>query len=334
VQIGAILTLAARTEDDIDSVESSISANRRRKRFTAIPDAKLDVLGQSLLDRTFAKLEAAGIEAASVIPEGSTLNQLLPAKPILQNDFTSAWEKSVARIINQGVDTLLLLRTSTYSDLDYEELFSFHAQRRAALTRVYSSDQSVDVAVVDANFLRNSGDGYRKALSALIPQQEHFFYHGYVNRLRKSTDFRRLVEDALNGKCNLRPAGSQVAEGIWFGPGAEVDDSAQITGPAFIGANTRIAACANISGATAIERDCEIDCSTSVDESWILQETYVGLGLNVRRSIVSNQKMFHLDRKTELPISDPRLIRATKSFSLFGAGSMLLNRLSTGTQSY
>ena len=331
MKIGAILTLAGRTGDDTDSVESSISNNRRRKRFTAIPDAKLDILGQSLLDRTFAKLESLGIKSVSVIPEGSTLNQLLPARPVIQNDFTSAWEKSVSRILSQGIDTLLLLRTSTYSDLDYEELFSFHAQRRTALTQVYSADQSIDVAVVNADLLRNSGDGYRKALSTLIPQQERFFFHGYVNRLRKSKDFRRLVEDALNAKCNLRPVGSQVADGIWLGPGAEVDESAQITGPAFIGAGTRIAACVNISGATAIERDCEIDCSTTVSESWILQETYVGLGLNVRRSIVSNQKMFHLDRKTELPISDPRLIRATKSFSFAAAGSMLLNRIPMGS---
>lgn len=331
MQIGAILTLAGRTGNETDSV---ISANRRRTRFTSIPDAKLDILGQSLLDRTLGKLRNAGIASTVVIPEGSTLNQLLPSRPIIQNEFTSAWEKSVSRILNQGIDTVLLLRTSTYNELDFAELFSFHAERRAALTQVYAADQSLDAAVVDANYLRDCGDGHRKALSALIPRQEHFLYHGYVNRLRKSKDFRGLVEDALTGKCDLRPIGNEVADGIWLGPGAQVDDSAQISGPAFIGANTRIAASAIISGATAIERDCEIDCSTTVDESWILQETYVGLGLNVRRSIVSSQKMFHLDRKTELPISDPRLIRTTKSFSLAGAGSMLLNRLPMGTQSY
>jgi NDP-sugar pyrophosphorylase family protein len=129
----------------------------------------------------------------------------------------------------------------------------------------------------------------------------------------------------------LRPVGTEVGEGIWFGHGAEVDDSCVISGPAFIGSNTRIAACTSISGGSAVERNCEIDCGTTVDQSWILQETYVGLGLTVRGSIVSNQKMFNLERKTELSINDPRLIRATKPFSLYEAGSMLLNKLQLST---
>jgi NDP-sugar pyrophosphorylase family protein len=187
------------------------------------------------------------------------------------------------------------------------------------------------VAVVNANLLRDSANAYRTTLSNLIPDQEHFYYHGYINRLRKPKDFRLLTEDALTGKCNLRPIGTEVGDGIWFGAGAEVDDSCVISGPAFIGSGTRLAACTSIGGGSAVERNCEIDCGTTVDQSWILQETYVGLGLTVRSSIVSNQKMFNLDRKTELAINDPRLIRATKSFSLAGAGSMLLNKLQLST---
>jgi len=132
-----------------------------------------------------------------------------------------------------------------------------------------------------------------------------------VNRLRKPQDFHRLTEDALSGKCDLRPTGTEVGDGIWFGAGAEVDDSCVIDGPAFVGAATHVAACCTISGGSAIERNCEIDFGTTVEQSWILQETYVGLSLSVRRSIVSNQKIFHLDRKAEIAITDSRLIRAT-----------------------
>ena len=284
MQIAAILTLAARTASDAGSTEPSRGENRRRKRFlTNVPDAKLEVLGKSLLDRNISRLRQAGVECTSVIPEGSALTQLLPNRSSASNDFISAWEKAIGECVQQGVDTLI--------------------------------------------FLRESDSAYRTTLSNLIPDQEHFYYQGYTNRLRKPQDFRLLVEDALTGKCNLRPVGTEVGDGIWFGAGADVDDTCTISGPAFIGAGTRIAACTSISGGSAIERDCEIDCGTTVDGSWILQETYVGFGLNVRRSIVSNQKMFNLDRKTELAINDPRLIRATKSFSLSGAGSMLLNKL-------
>ena len=224
-------------------------------------------------------------------------------------------------------DTLLLVRTGGYSDLAFEELLRFHGERGAALTQAYAADGSLDMAVVNTNFLRDVDGAYRKTLSGLISDQERFFYRGYVNRLCRPQDFHRLTEDALSGKCDLRPVGTEVGPGIWFGSGAEVDESCAIDGPAFVGAGTRIAACCNISGGSAIERDCEIDCGTTVEQSWILQETYVGLGLNVRRSIVSNQRMFHLDRKTEIAISDPRLIRATKSLPFARAGAALLNKL-------
>ncbi len=328
VQIAAILTLAARTGSEADSVEPARGENRRRKRFLSnIPDAKLEVLGKSLLDRSISRLREAGIESTSTIPEGSALTQLLPTRSATPNDFISTWENAIREYVRQGVDTLVLLRTSTYTDLDYEELLRFHSEQRAGLTQVYSADSSVDVAVVNANLLRESDHAYRTTLSNLIPDQEHFYYQGYVNRLRKPKDFRRLIEDGLTGKCNLRPVGTEVGDGIWFGAGVEVDDSCVISGPAFIGSETRLAACTSITGGSAVERNCEIDCGTTVDQSWILQETYVGVGLTVRGSIVSNQKMFNLERKTELPITDPRLIRATKSFSLYGAGAMLLSKL-------
>ena len=328
MQIGAILTLAARTGSETGSSDSSIGENRRRKRFlTNVPDAKLEILGKSLLDRNISRLREAGIESTSVIPEGSALSQLLPTRSAASNDFISAWELAVGEYVRQGVDTLVLLRTSTYTDLDYEELLRFHSERRAGLTQVYGADSSLDVAVVNANSLRESDNAYRTTLSNLIPNQEHFYYQGYVNWLRKPQDFRRLTEDALTGKCNLRPVGNQVGDGIWFGAGVQVDDTCVISGPAFIGAGARLASCTSLSGGSVVERNCEIDCGTTVEQSWILQETYIGLGLSVRHSIVSNQKMFNLDRKTELTIHDPRLIRATKSLSLYGAGSMLLNKL-------
>lgn len=328
MQIAAILTLAARTGSEADSIEPSRGENRRRKRFlTNVPDAKLEVLGKSLLDRSISRLKQAGVESTSVIPEGSALTQLLPARSANSNDFISAWEKAIGEYVRQGVDTLLLLRTNAYTDLDYEELLRFHSERRAGLTQVYSAESSIDVAVVNANVLRESEHAYRTTLSNLISDQEHFYYHGYINRLRKPKDFRRLIEDGLSGKCSLRPIGTEVGEGIWLGAGAEVDDSCVMTGPTFIGSGTRVAACTSISGGSAVERNCEIDCGTTVDQSRILQETYVGVGLTVRGSIVSNQKMVNLERKTELAINDPRLIRATKSFSLHGAGSMLLSKL-------
>lgn len=322
MQIGAILTLAASSGNEADSRESLKDGSRRRRQFiNNIPNARLELLGKSLADRTAAKLRQAGVETMTLVPEGPTLTQLLPARSFVSNDSVATWERAVSESVRQGIQTLLVLRMGGYNDLDFEELLRFHGEHGATLTQVYAPDGSLDIAVVDASSLRNVDGAYRKTLSGLIPQQERYFYEGYVNRLRKPQDFHQLTEDALSGRCDLRPAGTEAGEGIWFGAGAEVDDSCVIDGPVFVGAGTRVAACCTLSGGSVIERDCEIDCGTTVEQAWILQGTYVGLSLSVRRSIVSNQKMFHLDRKAEIAITDSRLIRATRSVAFVQSGA-------------
>lgn len=321
MQIGSILTLAGTGESDVTLAEAP--ARRSRKFLTGVPDPRLDVLGKSLLDRAVDRMVAAGTKAPVVISEGGTATHVLPPRSMKSGNFIGAWENAVAEWVQQGVELLVLGRTSAYSDLDYEELVRFHKERKAPLTQVYAPDGPLDVAVVDAAYLRgsasNADSAYRKLLSGLIPEQERFFYRGYVNRLRKPTDFCKLIEDALHGRCELRAACTEVAPGVWYGTGAEVDDSCQVIGPAFIGAGTRIAACCTISGGSVIERNCEIDYGTTVEQAWVLPNTYVGVGLDVRRCIVGNNRMFHLDRKVEIGISDRHLIWQRKP-TLSGIG--------------
>ncbi len=322
MQIGAILTLAGTSGTEAESRELSKDDSRKRRQFLSnVPNAGLELLGTSLVDQTAAKLRAAEVTPTLVIPNGPALAQLLPSRSFLSTDSVARWERAVSGLLAQGLETLLLIRVGVYSDLDFEELLRFHHDREAQLTQVYAPDGSLDIAVVDAKSLRNVDGAYRKTLSALVSRQERFLYEGYLNRLRKPQDFRRLTEDALSGKCDLRPAGTEVGDGIWLGAGAKVDDSTVINGPVFVGARTRIAACCTIDAGSVIERDCEIDCGTTIEQSWILQETYVGLGLSVRHSIVSNQKMFHLDRKAEIAITDSRLIRATRSLPFAQSGA-------------
>ena len=341
MQIGAILTLAASNSNESGTHESLNDGARKRRQFLSnVPNPKLDLLGKSLLDRTADKLRQSGVKTTTVIAEGPTLTQL--ARSFVSSDAGATWDRAVAESVREGVQTLILLRAGAYTDLDFEEVLPFHGEQRATLTQVYAPDGSLDIAVVDAKShaggFAHAGQDERgcptrsfahddraarklaQTLGALIPKQERFLYDGYVNRLRKPQDFRRLTEDALCGKCRLRPAGSEVGDGVWLGAGAQIDESCVIEGPVYIGAGTRIGAGCTIIGGSAIERDCEIDFGTTVEQSWILQQTYIGLSLTVRHSIVSNQKMFHLDRKAEIAITDSSLIRATKSLAFTQQG--------------
>jgi hypothetical protein len=323
MQIGAILMLSGAEDSAYPSV---LDCLRFKKHATSLLPATANILGRNLIERTIVRLRDAGIDSAITIPNSPAWEKLWPAGPLASDGSISAWKKAVARWDRQGADALVLLRPNFYSDLDFAELVRFHVERNAAMTQVYAAGGLADVAIVNMQILRDRCGQYPSARSQSLPRKELFYYRGYLNRLRKPADFARLVEDALFGRCRLRPLGTEVASGIWFGDGAEVDRSCVIASPSFIGKGTRIAVCGRVGPGSAIEDNCEIDAGTSVSESWILPGTYVGLGLNVRRSIVGPQRIFHLDRETEVAVSDRRLIGATQSLPLLKAAAGLRSR--------
>ena len=308
MQIAAILTVTAE-----ESPRRAFSFVGRNAPGTSRSFAKVDVLGANLLDRTLAKLRALGTLPPKVLSGRNVSDHVLPSRSVRSGSFIDAWEKAVSEYVNTGVEMILLVRVGTYADVDYRELIHFHREADSPLTHVYSGDNSLDIAVVNAALLRNTDDLVRRALSHLIPQQKRFRYQGYVNRLRNREDLHRLMQDGLRGQCHLRPVGAETRPGVWSGEGSEIDSSVVIQGPAFVGADSKIASGCRIAGISSIERDCEVDCGTMIDSSLVLQGTYVGMALDVKNSIVGNGKIFNLERNVEVSVSDARLIgRNTK----------------------
>ena len=330
MQIGAILTLAGGPHSDAPLAGALFrrKSDQTRHLTAAATKAQIDILGRNLRKRCIAKLITLGITGADrikVIQEGSASSSVLPARSAKPSVFINAWEDAVHEFVRQRLDLVLLLRVNAYADLDFEELIRFHLEGGGDLTQTYGPDGSLDVAVVSTAALHQPEGNYRKLLSTFIPEQQRFFHDGYINRLNKPQDFRKLVEDGLTGQCELRPLGTETAEDVWCGPGAQIDSSVLIHGPAFIGAESRIDAGCVITGASSIEGGCHVDCGTTVDQSWLLHGAYVGVGLHVRRSIVNRNQLFHLDRNLEIAVSDPRLIGAN-SVSLLSASTRLFSK--------
>ena len=289
------------------SEEDTFSSSSRAAQILACSSVLVDVLGKSIFDRTVSTLQKFASVRPSMVTEGTSTGHFLPAQTRRRTSFISAWEESVAEYVRNGVDHLLLLRVSAYHELDYRQLLQFHLETNSALTQAYAPDGSLEIALVRTAQLRNA-DSCLAGVSSLIPGQHRFLFSGYVNRLRGAHDLYRLVSDGLHGACALAPAGVEVGERVWAGAGAEIDASATVAAPAFIGAGSRVAACSTIAETTSVERNCEIDCGTTVRQSWVLPNTYVGMALTVRRSVVSNRKLFHMDRKVAITCGDPRLV--------------------------
>lgn len=305
MRIGAILTLASgQGESDARDTEASRQRVDRTK-----PLVKLDVLGASVLQRTLEKLRFVDALPVRVLTESKGTSQFLPVRSARSTAFVEAWEKAVAELVEGGVDVLFLGRLGAYTDLDFAEILQFHNETESALTQVYSSDGSLDMALVNARLMRDGhAGGYRRTLSTLIQREKRFLYSGYVNPLRSLRDLHQLMRDGLNGVCELRPGGREMSPGVWFAEGAQVDSTATLAGPAYVGEGARVSAGCIIAGPSSIERDCAVDCGTTVRGSLVLQGTYVGLALDLNRVVAGDDVLFHIDRNIEIGIHDARLI--------------------------
>src|ERR1700758_31948 len=232
VRIAAILSLSeGKQGEEFISPAKSGCHPARLAALGGTSFAQFDILGQSLLDRTLARIEQLGAVPRTIISQAKS-TELIPVRSGAPKSFATAWEKAVAKYVSEGIDHLLLVRVGAYADIDFAQFLKFHLEVNSPITQLYADEIRLDVALLDASRLRNAEGTYRQRVRALIPQQRRLDHQGYVNRLASPVDFHTLVEDGLRGRCGLRPIGQEMRQWVWQGRDAEIDSSAVISGPA------------------------------------------------------------------------------------------------------
>lgn len=103
--------------------------------------------------------------------------------------------------------------------------------------------------------------------------------------------------------------GEQVRPGIWADDGVEIQKGARIVAPAYLGRRCTIGKTALVTRFSNIERDSHIDYGTVIENSSILPNTYIGVWLDVRHSVVHGNKLLNLERDVLVEVCDSRLLR-------------------------
>jgi NDP-sugar pyrophosphorylase family protein len=202
------------------------------------------------------------------------------------------------------------VRARAYIDLDLRDLLQFHREQAQVITRVFDADEDpLDVWVVDPSRIQDGTD-LLTALKAATPAR--YFARGYVNRLTGPADLRRLVVDGLTSKCRLRSQGTESRPGVWMDEGAQIHRDARIVAPVFIGRGARVSEQCLVTRCSSIESNSHIDYGTVVEDSSILPNSYVGIGLDLSHSIVDGNNLLNLERGVTLEIADPCVIRQNK----------------------
>lgn len=253
--------------------------------------ASVPVLGCSSVVRTVEYLRRGGIHEVALF--GGPSNGALAANQLREYR-------------QDGLETLLIVRASAYVECDLAPFIGQHRQEGRTITRAVDHDGVLDIWAIDLCRFDGTDDPLSGLESANVG---HCEITGYVNRLETPQDFRRMATDVLTGKCKTRPRGAETRPGVWIEDGAQIARGARIVAPAYIGREVRIADDCLITRCSNVESWSHIDFGTAVEDSSILANTYVGIGLDLSHSIVDGDELLNLHHEVRLHISDPVVMR-------------------------
>lgn len=130
-----------------------------------------------------------------------------------------------------------------------------------------------------------------------------------VNCLESLAAFHRANLDLLAGRLpGLRVAGRSVALGLVAGRRASVAPKSLRQGVAYVGANSRVHADAELLGEVVIGEDVVIDRAATIRDSVIFPRTYVGELVEISNAIVANNYLMRVDTGALLKISEAFLL--------------------------
>jgi len=266
------------------------------------PWASMEVLGMTPIARLAEDLQK-DCDTVFVISNDRDSQH---AKATHQASIADLAADCFANYKREGLGTVLIVRCGSYVELDVAEMFNFHQEQGMSVTRAFSDDAPLDVWIVDPSGLPE----HVASLSTLLSAKPAMYRsQGYVNQLRTAREFRRLVLDSFYSRCRLRPQGSEIKPGIWSCDGARIERSARVVAPAFLGRDVYISAECLITRGSNVESNSRVDFGTAVEDSTILPNSYVGIGLDLSHSIVDVRNLLNLRHNVNLEITDPVVMR-------------------------
>lgn len=107
------------------------------------------------------------------------------------------------------------------------------------------------------------------------------------------------------------PAGLPYSDQVWVDVGSRVHESSSAQGLALIGRNTRIHKNVELRGFVVIGDNVVVDEGTSIVDSVILDNTYVGKQTILEQAVVDKKILYRADLDTAMLIEDAFLLGAT-----------------------
>jgi hypothetical protein len=287
-----------------------------------------EVLGRSALGQVVDNLESAGIDPIVLLGNGSPVFD--QRQGVASNALSLLWQQAtqkLAGLSQQKLSAVLIVSVGAYIEFRPAEILEFYSELNEAVVRACDEQGELNLWVLDPGKIP-AEIGLMSYLQATKPAP--YSVQGYVNRLQDFGDLRRLVVDSLTCRCNFKPDGVEVKPGIWMGQGAQVERTARLVAPVFIGRGAKVADQCLVTRASNIESNSQVDYGTVIEDSSVLSNTYVGIGLDLSHSVADGNHLLNLERGIGLEISDPVVLRRLESKGRVEAGRRFLAGVESG----
>ena len=312
MDVAAIIIVSARREE-FNATGVDHRAGAASEAFAEVPIALLDVVGKSVAHHVTDRLRRAGVEAITALTavrpcERQASGEVDAPSYLPANDVWQAAEEAFFAYASEGVENVLLLRLGPYAEFDLPDLLRFHSGHRQNATLIFDDNGPLDAAVVQAVRRTDAAFLIRSGLRAARLPAEPYVTPAYVNRLENAHDLRRLAQDALLMRCEIRPLGRELKPGVWVAEHARIHRTARLLAPAFVGGHAKLRAASVVTRCSVVEHHAEVDCGTVLEDTTVLPYTYVGAGLDASHAVAGFGRLVHMRRNVEVEIADSRML--------------------------
>lgn len=155
-----------------------------------------------------------------------------------------------------------------------------------------------------------SRDIFPKLLEAGCPIYG-YITNDYWNDIGGLDSYVRTHHDFLERRIHFEISGRNIHSRIWIGENTQIDPTAIIRNPCFIGSNCRIGANVLIDGFTVIGDNCIIENDSSIRKCILWNNCYVDYASELRGCVLGNhaQIMHHVSAFENTVIGDETLVR-------------------------
>jgi len=109
---------------------------------------------------------------------------------------------------------------------------------------------------------------------------------GYWEDIGTLDAYLRAHAEVLDGKVEIDIGGFRLGEGVWLGEGAELDPTAQVSGPAIVGDYCRVEAGADVRAYTVLGANVLVGADAFLERTVVHDNAYLGPAVRLRGCVV------------------------------------------------